>query len=216
MKLKSYMSLPSILWFSGLTLAVWNPLMPVCAYASEIGSQTVESSVQVAQQLSDRDPLIRQNAAESVAREASVEHRRLLEGYRLQEKNPRVRLALEWALYRTGKNEALFGVVKDLDSSRQAQAIGYLEQLESPEPLYVFLGKAQKETLIGILEVFARIGDSETLTVVRRYKDFFLPEVSRAATLAESQILLRLEQTSNGSKSRPRRAAEAPTEPNPE
>ncbi|MCA1555436.1 MAG: hypothetical protein LC747_01980, partial [Acidobacteria bacterium] len=68
-------------------------------------------------QLTDRDPLVRQRAAEGLARLADTGHRKLAEGYRLQEKHARVRLALDWALYRMGKREALYGVVRDLDST---------------------------------------------------------------------------------------------------
>src|SRR4051794_14322719 len=50
--------------------------------------------------LASRDPLARQHAAEELARFEATDQRRVIEGYRLQEKNERVRLALDWALYR--------------------------------------------------------------------------------------------------------------------
>ena len=79
-----------------------------------------------AKQLGSTDPLLRQRSAEALARLAATKHRKLVEGYQLQEKNKEVRLALDWALYRMGRSEALYRVVADLDSGRQEQAIGYL------------------------------------------------------------------------------------------
>src|ERR1051325_8233540 len=54
----------------------------------------VESSARVARNLASRDPLERQRAAEELARTGATEQQRLVEGYRLQEKDARVRLAL--------------------------------------------------------------------------------------------------------------------------
>src|SRR5690242_20621744 len=65
-------------------------------------------SATVAHKLSSPNPLERRAAAEELARLAATEHRRLVEGYRVQEKDSRVRLAMDWALYRMGKNESLF------------------------------------------------------------------------------------------------------------
>jgi HEAT repeat protein len=86
-------------------------------------------------QLTNLDPLVRQRAAEELARLKATDKRKLVEGYRLQEKNERVRLALDWALYRTGKEESLFAVVRALDSSRTNQSQAYLAEIESPAAL---------------------------------------------------------------------------------
>src|SRR5215211_1981940 len=99
-----------------------------------------QDSSTVARKLSSRVASERRAAAEELARLAAVEHRRLVEGFRVQEKDARVKLALDWALYRMGKNETLFQLVDALDEKKQAeQSVGYLKQLEGPEPLYVFL-----------------------------------------------------------------------------
>src|SRR3569832_2116940 len=66
-----------------------------------------------AKQLGSTDPLLRQRSAEALARLAATDQRKLVEGYQLQEKNKEVRLALDWALYRKGKAEALYTVVED-------------------------------------------------------------------------------------------------------
>src|SRR5687768_12812594 len=102
-------------------------------------SRRIDSAL-VARKLSSQNPNERREAAEELARMAAVEHRRLVEGYRVQEKDARVRLALEWALYRMGKNESLFPLVRALDAKKQAeQSVAYLKQLETPDPLYIFL-----------------------------------------------------------------------------
>src|SRR5215218_1896158 len=129
-------------------------------------------SATVARKLSSRSPSERREAAEALARAAAAEHRRLAEGYRAQERDARVRIALDWALYRMGKNEALFGVVDAVDSKKTAeQAVGYLKQIESPEPLYVFLGRVNGNTLIRVLEVLAAVGDTATLERIKPYTE---------------------------------------------
>ena len=58
---------------------------------------------ELAQQLGNADPLLRQRAAEALARLVATDQRKMVEGYQLQEKNKEVRLALDWALYRMRK-----------------------------------------------------------------------------------------------------------------
>src|SRR5258706_9930122 len=96
-------------------------------------------SSQYARGLANGDAPTRQAAAEALARLAAIEQKKLVEGYVLQEKDRQVRLALNWALYRMGKSETLFQIVRDLDSPRFGQALDYLTQLETPDPLYLFL-----------------------------------------------------------------------------
>src|ERR1043165_9606628 len=68
--------------------------------------------------LGSTDPHVRQRSAEALARLAATSQRKLVEGYQLQEKNKEVRLALDWALYRMGRAEALYRIVDELDSGR--------------------------------------------------------------------------------------------------
>src|SRR5215212_5434446 len=89
------------------------------------------ASAAAAKQLGSRDPLLRQRAAEELAAIGATNQRRLLEGYRLQEKNARVRLALDWALYRVGKSASLFDLVRAVDSSRAAHARAYLSIMDT-------------------------------------------------------------------------------------
>jgi hypothetical protein len=154
------------------------------------------ASATVARKLSSRNPLERRAAAEELARLAAVEHRRLAEGYRAQEKDTRVRLALDWALYRMGKNESLFPLVRALDEKKQAeQSVAYLKQLEGPEPLYVFLGSVNGKTQIRLLEVLAAVGDRGTLEKIKPFTQSLDPDIAAAAQFAEREIGIRVEET---------------------
>ena len=164
------------------------------AQEGSAGPTSVDSAT-VARKLSSRNPVERRAAAEDLARMAAAEHRRLTEGYRAQEKDSRVRLALDWALYRMGKNEALFEVVGALDSKKSAeQAVGYLKQIESPDPLYVFLGRVNGNTQIRLLEVLAAVGDQTTLERIKPYTESLDPGIADAAKFAEREIGIRLEE----------------------
>jgi hypothetical protein len=182
-----------------LTLAL---LLLFVAFASvrvsaqdESANPTAVDSATVARKLSSRSPVERRAAAEELARMAAAEHRRLTEGYRAQERDSRVRLALDWALYRMGKNEALFEVVGALDSKKSAeQSVGYLKQIESPEPLYVFLGRVNGNTQIRLLEVFASVGDLSTLERIKPYTESLDPGIADAAKFAEREIGIRLQE----------------------
>ena len=160
----------------------------------------------LAKQLGNPDPLLRQRSAEALARLAAVDQKKIVEGYQLQEKNKEVRLALDWALYRMGKSEALFRVVHELGSSRQEQAIGYLAELESPDLLYPFLKKENNPAQVnaGLLKALARIGDSQTLELIKPYRESLQPSVAEAAEIASDEIEKRLSQETTTTRSRPR------------
>jgi hypothetical protein len=119
----------------------------------------------------------------------------MIEGYRLQEKNKRVRLALDWALYRVGKSEALFQIVSELNSSRHDQAVGYLAQLDSPDPLYLFLKQETNQPKItaGLLEALGRVGDAQSLEIIKPFRDSFSPGVASTSTKAVREVTFRLE-----------------------
>ena len=158
-------------------------------------AQGMDSS-EVARRLSSRIASERRAAAEELARLAAVEHRRLAEGYRVQEKDARVRLALDWALYRMGKNETLFELVGALDEkSRAEQSVAYLKQLEGPGPLYVFLGRVNGHTQARLLEVLAAVGDRATLEKIQPYTQSTDPLIADAAKFAEREITIRVEET---------------------
>jgi HEAT repeat protein len=143
-------------------------------------------------QLTNADPLVRQRAAEELARLKAMAKRKLVEGYRLEERNERVRLALDWALYRMGKQETLFNVVRALDSSRANQAEAYLAEIGTPDPLYLFLERANGVTLTRLLEALARCGDAATLERIKPYASSNDPKVASAARYASREITRRL------------------------
>lgn len=170
------------------------------------GVDARSNSAQFAKQLGSTDPLVRQRSAEALAQLAATDQRKLVEGYQLQEKNKEVRLALDWALYRMGRSEALYRVVIDLDSGRQEQAIGYLSQLESPDVLYPFLNKERNKPRVtaGLLKALARIGDAHTLEVVKPYRESHEQYVAEAAEIAHDEIEKRLAETPSPTRARPR------------
>jgi hypothetical protein len=154
-----------------------------------------EASAAIARNLASYDPLERQRAAEELARMGAVEQLKLVEGYRLQEKDARVRLALDWALYRMGKTETLFAIVRDLESRRRNQAATYLKQLEGPEHLYFFLDRVTPETLVSLLEALASIGNTETAERLDPYTTYLDARIANAAKFAIREIERREAQT---------------------
>ena len=170
------------------------------------GVDARSSSAEFAKQLGSADALLRQRSAEALARLASTDQRKLVEGYQLQEKNKEVRLALDWALYRMGRAELLYRIVDELDSGRQDQAIGYLSELESPDLLYPFLKKSNNTPRVnaGVLKALGRIGDAQTLEVVKPFRESHQPYVSEAAEVAYDEIEKRLAEPGTTTRSRPR------------
>lgn len=184
-----------LLTFALLSLFVTQAHAVASAQNDPSNAPAVDSA-SVARRLSSRSAAERRAAAEELARLASVEHRRLAEGYRAQERDARVKLALDWALYRMGKNESLFPLVDVLDEKKQAeQVVGYLKQLEGPGPLYVFLARVNGNTQIRLLEVLASVGDRDTLERIRPFTESLDPGIADAARFAEREINIRLEET---------------------
>lgn len=157
-------------------------------------------------QLNSPDAHVRQRSAEALARLAATDQRKLVEGYRLQESNKDVRLALDWALYRMGRTEALYRIVDELDSGRQAQAVGYLSELESPDVLYPFLERNKNAPRItaGLLKALARTGDAQTLDLIKPFRESHQPYVAEAAEVAHDEIEKRLAEPAAAVRARPR------------
>lgn len=170
------------------------------------GVDARSNPAEFAKQLGSTDPLLRQRSAEALARLAATDQRKLVEGYQLQEKNKEVRLALDWALYRMGHAEALYRVVGELDSGRQDQAIGYLAELESPDLLYPFLKRTDNAPRInaGLLKALARIGDAQTLELIKPFLESHQPYVAEAAEIAHDEIEKRLGEPVPATRARPR------------
>ena len=177
------------------------------AQSSVDGIDARANATELARQLASPDALVRQRSAEALAKLAATDQRKLVEGYQLEEKNKEVRLALDWALYRMGRSEALFRIVHELDSGRHDQAVGYLSELESPEFLYPYLKKQNNPPRItaGLLQALARNGDAQTLELIKPYRESLQPFVAQAAEVASDNIEKRLaEQTTGPTGVRPR------------
>jgi len=164
------------------------------------------NTAELAKQLGNPDALLRQKSAEALARLAATEQRKVVEGYQLQEKNKEVLLALDWALFRMGRSEALFRIVREVDSGRQEQAIGYLSELESPDLLYSYLKRSNNPARVnaGLLKALARIGNAETLEIIKPYRESLQPFVAEAAETAQDEIEKRLGQETPTTRARPR------------
>jgi hypothetical protein len=171
------------------------------------GIDARSNPAEFAKGLGSTDPLMRQRSAEALAKLAATDQRKLVEGYQLQEKNKEVRLALDWALYRMGRAEALYRIVNELDSGRQQQAVGYLSELESPDVLYPFLKRTTNAPRInaGLLKALARTGDAQTLELVKPFRESHQPYVAEAAESAHDEIEKRLsEPAATTTRARPR------------
>ena len=191
------------------TMLVLLVLFVMSAQAQQSGVDGVDARSNpgdFAKQLGSTDPLVRQRSAEALARLAAADQRKLVEGYQLQESKKEVRLALDWALYRMGRSEMLYRIVDELDSGRQEQAIGYLSELESPDVLYPFLKRTNNAPRInaGLLKALARIGDAQTLELIKPFLESHQTYVAEAAEIAHDEIEKRLGEPAPTSRTRPR------------
>ena len=165
--------------------------------------------------LSSLDANVRRRSAEALARLAATDQRKLVEGYHVQEKNKEVRLALDWALYRMGRSEALYRIVDELDSGRQDQAIGYLSELESPDVIYPFLKRTTNAPRItaGLLKALARMGDAQSLDLIKPFRESHQPYVAEAAEIAHDEIENRLGESATPTRARTRTVEKAADKP---
>ena len=176
------------------------------AQSSIDGVDARSNPAEFSKQLGSADANVRRRSAEALAQLVATDQRKLVEGYQLQENNKEVRLALDWALYRMGRSASLFRIVEELDSGRHEQAIGYLSQLESPDALYPFLKKTNNAPRInaGLLKALARIGDAQTLELIKPYRESHQRYVAEAAEIAHDEIEKRLGDPSPAVRARPR------------
>lgn len=177
-----------------LLLAVAASITATAQDNDNVSTSLRDDSQTIVAQLGSRDAQLRQRAAEELARRADTEQMKAVGGYRLQEKNARVRVALDWALYRMGKNESLFALVRALDSTEGDQSASYLAQLDTPQPLYIFLGRTKRVAQVRLLEVLGEIGDAETLERIKPALESFEPTIAVAAEAANERITTRLAQ----------------------
>ena len=176
------------------------------AQSSIDGVDARSNPAEFSKQLNSPDANVRRRSAEALAQLAATDQRKLVEGYQLQENNKEVRLALDWALYRMGRSASLFRIVDELDSGRQEQAIGYLSQLDSADVLYPFLKRTTNAPRInaGLLKALARIGDAQTLDLIKPFRESHQPYVAEAAETAHDEIEKRLGEPAPAVRARPR------------
>jgi HEAT repeat protein len=194
------------LLFAATCLFICGSVSSISAQSPIDGVDARTDTTELGRQLGNRDALVRQKSAEALARLAATDQLKLVEGYQLQEKNKEVKLALDWALFRMGRSEALYRIVRELDSARQEQAIGYLSELESPDLLYSYLKKSNNPARVnaGLLKALARNGNAETLDIIKPYLESLQPFVAEAAELAHDEIEKRLGQETPTTRVRPR------------
>lgn len=196
--------------FGAFVLSIlWSITLSAQSQAPIDGIDARTDTAELANQLGNVDPLVRQKSAEALAKLAATNQRKIVEGYHLQEKNKDVRLALEWALYRMGRTEMLYRVVDELDSGRQKQAIGYLSEVDSPDVLYPFLKRSNNTPRVtaGLLKALGRVGDASSLDLIKPYRESLQPFVAEAAELAHDEIEKRLGTPTDAPRSRPRSVA---------
>jgi len=206
MKICLFLLIPLLLSCTGVAHAQTVPLDGVDARSNP---------AEFAKGLSSLDANVRRRSAEALARLAATDQRKLVEGYQLQEKNNEVRLALDWALYRMGRADALYRVVDELDSGRHEQAVGYLSELESPNLLYPFLKRSNNPPRVnaGLLKALARIGDAQTLDLIKPFRESYQPYVAEAAEMAHDEIEKRLAEPAAATRARPRTVEKAADKP---
>jgi hypothetical protein len=201
-----------------LLMLLWSPALCLGqSAADDDAGDPRQVAARWARQLGHYDPIVRREAAEALARLAAVEQKKLVEGYELQEKNKNVKLALDWALYRMGKSDMLFRIVRELDSGRHDQAVGYLSKLDTPALLHSYLKDEDKPArlTIGLLEALAVLGDQESLSLITPFRESFFPGVAAAADDAVEKIEARLGRTEPATPTRPRTVSN-PEKPNPD
>jgi hypothetical protein len=78
--------------------------------------------------------------------------------------------------------------------------------LESPELLYPFLKKQNNPPRVnaGLLKALARIGDAQTLELVKPFRESHQPYVAEAAEIAHDEIEKRLSEPTQPTRVRPR------------
>jgi hypothetical protein len=78
--------------------------------------------------------------------------------------------------------------------------------LESPDLLYPFLKRASNVPRInaGLLKALARIGDAQTLDLIKPFRESHQPYVAEAAEVAHDEIEKRLGEPPPDVRARPR------------
>ena len=140
------------------------------------------------------DPILRLHANEGLARLGDTAMVTEISADRLKEKDPRVRTAQAFALYRMGRKEYLSEVVNALATRRaNKEAREYLVELRPAElpDLLAETGRGDANVLEGIAEVLGFAGDQSAIPTLRDLTRDSRGQISALATQAIQRISAR-------------------------
>ncbi len=135
---------------------------------ASIGERRSEGLFQ--KELKSQDDVIRQHAYAGLARIGNPDPVTDVSRAHLSEKNPKVKMAQAYALFRMGRNEYLDELVKGLDSRRtNAEARQYLLELKPEEQPELLEEVKFKDVNIreGLAEVLGMIGDNRAVPTLQ-------------------------------------------------
>jgi HEAT repeat protein len=116
------------------------------------------------------DPVIRLHAYEGMARVADPAQTTEISRTHVNEKDPKIRVAQAYALFRLGRREYLDEIVKALDSKKtSAEAREYLVELKPEDlpDLYAETKFQEQGIREGIAEILGVVGDSRAIPVLQ-------------------------------------------------
>ncbi|MGH9764630.1 MAG: HEAT repeat domain-containing protein [Blastocatellia bacterium] len=134
----------------------------------------------------------RQYAYEGLARIGDHKYEDRISRLILTEKKGDVKLAMQWAMYKMGDRGELQGIVRRLDSGQSEQARQYLLEVNSPSDLYPYVESSNKAVKTAVLQILGRIGDRDTIDVLKPVVSASGRKSSDEATVAIKEIEWRL------------------------
>jgi HEAT repeat protein len=162
--------------------------------------------------LDDKDSDRRQYAVEGLARIAEPRYKDQISRMILTEHNGDLKLAEYWAMYKMGDRGELQQVVRKLDSSQSEQAKQYAAEVNSPSDLYPYVDSSSKTIRLAVIQILGRIGDRESISVLKPVASASGHSAADAATDAIKSIEFRLwggvnagDRSEDGNTTRPRR-----------
>jgi len=117
--------------------------------------------------LDDKNTDRRQYAVEGLARIADPRYKDQISRMLLTDHNSDLKLAEHWAMYKMGDRGELQQVVRRLDSSQSEQAEQYVSEVISPADLYPYVDSSNKAIRLAVIQVLGRIGDQESIGILK-------------------------------------------------
>ena len=128
------------------------------------------SSVLFVKETKSTDPVLRLHAYEGIARVADSAQTTEVSRAHVVEKDPKIRVAQAYALFRMGRREFLDEIVKALDSKKSsAEARQYLVELKPGDlaDLYAETKFQEQGVREGLADVIGVVGDSRAIPVLQ-------------------------------------------------